>query len=587
MEESTPDSIGPHGPQRGSTSRVIACMACIAAVWALAFGSGFLAEDWRGTEPRRVQIAAEMLESGSWMVPRLYGEPTLTKPPLFYWVEAMVFGTLGITPQTARLPAMFSWLAVAWLAFWLVRSMSRSGPRSGPSSEPNLGVGLLAGAAVLCAPALLYDAPTAEIDPFFAALTSASVLCLARSASLAPLRGQGLERVQRRAWRWLMVAGVLGGLALLSKGPPYLLFIVGPLLVYWRHVIRGGVHDSGRQLLWRFALPCVLPVVAYYTCLMVWYVDAASVLRVMTDESVGRLHTWKWASLVKWPLSVLAVFSVLLPTGFWLFWEHRSARSARPSAADRATRVLLASSLGGIALFLFFPAQPTRYLLPAVAPAVVAAVPSLWHYACSARRSGPLIGVCADVLGVLGALTLLAIPWLSAPCPGNLPWFALVCAGAPWLTTTRRAVVVGILALPVVAAWTAFPLRHDWAMATGRVRAMAREPLLAELERMRESAVASVIAPPDRVVGGAAAQAGTASHSMIHTVAHWDPIYLFDTVWEQCGAERSRRSPDVWTYLLEDPGDDHEDAAVDSEGFRDVFRLRMAKQTLVRRERVE
>ena len=41
---------------------------------------GFVGPD----EPRYAWIARDMVESGDWVTPRLYGKPWFEKPPLFY-----------------------------------------------------------------------------------------------------------------------------------------------------------------------------------------------------------------------------------------------------------------------------------------------------------------------------------------------------------------------------------------------------------------------------------------------------------------------------------------------------------------------
>src|SRR5262245_17709726 len=62
-------------------------------------------ELWR-TESLRAIVAQEMLHSGDWIVPRLYGEPLFTKPPGMYLAIVLCSLPFGhVTEWTARLPS--------------------------------------------------------------------------------------------------------------------------------------------------------------------------------------------------------------------------------------------------------------------------------------------------------------------------------------------------------------------------------------------------------------------------------------------------------------------------------------------------
>ncbi len=72
-------------------------------------------------EPRYSWIARDMVESGDWVTPRLYGQPWFEKPVLYYWSAALSFKFFGVSEASARLPsafaALFATLAMAWLAW--------------------------------------------------------------------------------------------------------------------------------------------------------------------------------------------------------------------------------------------------------------------------------------------------------------------------------------------------------------------------------------------------------------------------------------------------------------------------------------
>lgn len=56
-------------------------------------------------EPVYGETAKEMLATGDWLSPRIYGDFWYDKPPLFYWLEAVSFSAFGVSTFTARLPS--------------------------------------------------------------------------------------------------------------------------------------------------------------------------------------------------------------------------------------------------------------------------------------------------------------------------------------------------------------------------------------------------------------------------------------------------------------------------------------------------
>ena len=66
-------------------------------------------------EPRYAQVAREMLRTGDFVTPHLFGAPWFEKPPLYYWLASLSF-LAGVNEVTARLPSAIS--AVAFLGVW-------------------------------------------------------------------------------------------------------------------------------------------------------------------------------------------------------------------------------------------------------------------------------------------------------------------------------------------------------------------------------------------------------------------------------------------------------------------------------------
>ena len=59
-------------------------------------------------EPRYAQCSRQMLQSGDWVVPRLYDKIRAAKPPGIYWCQATAMSVLGDTAFAARMPSVLA-----------------------------------------------------------------------------------------------------------------------------------------------------------------------------------------------------------------------------------------------------------------------------------------------------------------------------------------------------------------------------------------------------------------------------------------------------------------------------------------------
>ncbi len=121
-------------------------------------------------EGLRARLAAEAWTTGNWLVPTLYGEPHLTKPPgmtALIGVCSLLAGK--VTPLTARLPSVIAGLVVVWLVYRTVAD------RLGTTA------GLIAAAILPCSGMWLDRVPSAEIDLVQLAWVTGSLVCLLRA----------------------------------------------------------------------------------------------------------------------------------------------------------------------------------------------------------------------------------------------------------------------------------------------------------------------------------------------------------------------------------------------------------------------
>lgn len=406
-----------------------------------------LTTEYRGTEGRRVQIALEMRESGDLMVPALGREPTLAKPPLFYWTLVGLFGLFEEHKLVARLPAVLGFLGLALVAWRLL--LRHHDPATA----------LLGAVLVLAAPALVFDGPTAEIDPLFSALTAVSVLAFA----------EGVANGRTSAF---VAAGLCGGLAMLTKGPPYYLFLAGPLLV--------ALHRRCfRALLIVVPLSLLVPL-CYYGPLWLFRVDPHEFARIARQESIGRLAFYGVDNLLDIPPFLLRSLALCAPALVFALLARRPVLGG--GAAGRAFGTSVgAAAISGVVLLLFFPGRPTRYLLPAIALANVALAPRVaaWMRATPALAQPVRRAIVA--VGILIALVFLAAPlFVRREHQCLVPVLGAVALLLPFVTTRARLVAV-TLALPAAVAWAVLdaPLaqgpRLQEAIGPELARVVARE----------------------------------------------------------------------------------------------------------------
>lgn len=315
------------------TTLTIVLVIVVGAALAL----GAFSVPWYGTEARRAVIGRAMLDSLDFVLPTHGGEPTMTKPPLFYWLEAASMALLGESRFASRVPNLFFFGLLA-LVFGL----------AGRAFGRRDGAYAIAGVLlVLTHPLLGQFGASAEMDGVFAVWTAFALFALCRSAQLG---ASGLPM--------LLVSGLCTGAAILTKGPVCLLFLLPAL---WP--LRKRLRVS-----WMIAwlLVAALPLLGWLYAL-----HGRGILDLLfdkaDDETIGRLVHLDLGRVAKIPVDLAKFSLLLLPP---LILPFLGARGKLPVDDDvrRIHRALLFAGVGGVLLFCFAPHRPSRYLLPAVAP---------------------------------------------------------------------------------------------------------------------------------------------------------------------------------------------------------------------------
>src|ERR1041385_365275 len=99
-------------PGRLATPRILLLLLCLGALPAL-FG-GLTHPGLADNEGRYAEVAREILARGDWITPHLNGEVFLNKPPLVYWLTALLFRVVGPS-EMARLLSGAATLGTALL----------------------------------------------------------------------------------------------------------------------------------------------------------------------------------------------------------------------------------------------------------------------------------------------------------------------------------------------------------------------------------------------------------------------------------------------------------------------------------------
>lgn len=182
----------------------------ITLIWALAYLPELGARDLRLEEGRRATPAREMLQTGDYVTPRLYGEPYLNKPPGYFWLVAGVGAIQGHVDSLAvRVPSVLAILFGAWIL------ASFPDPRLSRTTRNLAAIFLLANFVCLDKGIL------GEID---AALSTLIIGAIA-------IWWHGEARGRITVWHWIGV-GLVMSFATLTKGPPAMILFYIPVAAY-------------------------------------------------------------------------------------------------------------------------------------------------------------------------------------------------------------------------------------------------------------------------------------------------------------------------------------------------------------------
>jgi len=399
-----------------------------------------------GTEAHRALSAHQMLQSGDWLIPQLYGRLYMRKPPLQYWITAGLEKLAGHGNEFIwRLPSVLSTALLAAVVAWA------SGRWFGRLAA------WVGGLSLGCMVTLWAQGRTGELDSLDALLTVWAVFIMIDLAH--GTRGGG-------RWPATIWCGLLIGGAFLTKGPVCMILVGG--LMIWTALTRNRPAYAARPGTWKrwiIALLIGLVMFGIYAAAAAHALAARHVPPDMTGvneimENAYPTSLGRAAFALVLPLVVLLYalpFSVALPVAMMHAPRDASDGGEEPSRAIiyALAMPILISFLFGMVTGMHLP----RYqfiALPLLCPLAGATAEMVRRFSATEKKQMGLT-LAATAVGYFIGTIVLALVYRTDPQQINHALLAACVAAAvvlgvpaAWMLIKQRwgaAIIIPILAL--------------------------------------------------------------------------------------------------------------------------------------------
>lgn len=322
-------------------------------------------------EPVYGETAKEMLATGDWLSPRIYGDFWYDKPPLFYWLEAVSFSMFGISTFTARLPSALIGMGTVLYLYREAKAVW--------------------GERVAFLSAFIFASSLETVILARSAVTDMTLTATLTAAMLGFLR------------RKYAAAYIACGLALLAKGPigfGFPALIVGLWLLLrkqftWKPILSLRWY-WGIPLACLVGLPWYLYMTAHHGAPFVdTFLGYHNITRFAEPEHAGRDHWW--------------LYFIVLTAGCYP-WTGAAFGLWHRAKSWRKQPEVLYLMVWALFIFIFFSASSTQlfsYIFPMFPPlAILSAL-----YLTEAVQSGRKAFACLHIFfGTLVAAALSLAP---------------------------------------------------------------------------------------------------------------------------------------------------------------------------------
>jgi 4-amino-4-deoxy-L-arabinose transferase-like glycosyltransferase len=354
---------------------------------------GFVGPD----EPRYAWIARDMVETGDWVTPRLYGRPWFEKPVLYYWGAALCFKLFGVSEAAARLPsaisALLATLALAWLALRLY------------GAETARWLLLLLPTTV----GMIGFSHAAATDMPFSGMLTIAMVCAA--VVMGFTRNENTPILPRTPWFALILFGFFLGLAVLAKGPAAII-LSGGAIFFWALLTKR----------WRDAFRLFHPAALASFCLtaLPWYILCArrnpDFFRIfIIEHNFKRYLTPEFQHIQPFWFYLPVLFVAFLPWTGVLLWTAAEGgmRLAKSRNFSSHSAFFCAWSVFVVLFFTLSRSKLPGYVLPSIPPICLILTHACVTMASHRKSFRFIIITLAFILTVLSALVRGETPHIS------------------------------------------------------------------------------------------------------------------------------------------------------------------------------
>ena len=344
---------GANAPAARSAGRRAAAFAAAFAIALAILAPGIAAPFTKDAETQSAQWVVDIVQHGNWLLPLDYYGFVERKPPLFYWLGAIGVELRGapIDEIGARTPSLIAGAAVAAIVMdWAAADLGAAG-------------GWLALAILLGLYGFAARATVALTDMLM------TLILMGAWRTMRPLLDGAAAR------RRTLLAGVLIGLGLLTKGPVVAVLIALAAILYRLMEGANPIRLAARAWPW-IALAIAIAIAA------AWYVPAfiagraSAIGGVFVDENFGHFMPASMGGtgeaarpiyyIVARLIGAIMPLALLVPALAAAF-----AGRAFTARARAAMVYQLALVLAVVLLFSAASAKRDDYILPAIPPLAI------------------------------------------------------------------------------------------------------------------------------------------------------------------------------------------------------------------------